>query len=234
MQSPTEDGPPIIECEYEAICFDNDGVLIQTTDREILVEAARTAFERFDATPPESFLREFAAPAELPTARIREEFGVDPAAFWEHREEEVAARQRAAIEAGEKALYEDVHAIAELDVPLGLVSNNQHETIEFILEHHGLDEYFETAYGRGRAVDELDRKKPDTHYVERALSDLDVDDALYVGDSEKDVVVAERAGIDSAFVRRDHRRDLTLTAEPTYEVPDLRTLVDGLTAATAE
>ena len=53
-------------------------------------------------------------------------------------------------------------------------------------------------------VESLERKKPNTHYVERALSDLDADAALYVGDSESDVVAADRAGLDSAFVRRPH------------------------------
>ena len=67
-----------------------------------------------------------------------------------------------------------------------------------------------------------------SRYLDRALSDLGTRDALYVGDSGVDVEAATRAGVDSAFVRRDHRADYPLRAEPDYEVPDLAALADLL------
>ena len=60
------------------------------------------------------------------------------------------------------------------------------------------------------------------------LIDLDATEALYIGDSEKDIVAAQRAGVDSVFLRRDHVTDTTLSVDPTAEVPDLWTLVDRL------
>jgi len=45
-----------------------------------------------------------------------------------------------------------------------------------------------------------------------------------VGDDESDVVAAHRAGIDSAFIRRPHRRDADLDVEPTYVIDDLHDL----------
>lgn len=61
-----------------------------------------------------------------------------------------------------------------------------------------------------------------------ALLDVGVDpgDALYVGDSETDLVAAERAGSDAAFVRRSHCADVELDAAPTHEVATLTELVD--------
>jgi hypothetical protein len=35
------------------------------------------------------------------------------------------------------------------------------------------------------------------------------------------VLAADRAGIDSVFVRRSHHRDVDLAATPTYEADDL-------------
>ncbi len=73
-------------------------------------------------------------------------------------------------------------------------------------------------------------KKPDPHFLERALADLEADSALYVGDSEHDVIAAHRAGIDSAFVRRRHCRDDELSVTPTYDIETLSALpaiVDG-------
>lgn len=223
---------PTIDCEYDAVVFDNDGVLIERTDRERLVETFHESFEEFGVTVEDTFVRRCVHEDRVPTEEVRDRYGVDPEAWWQYREERATAIQRADIQAGRKALYSDVDALRDLTHTLGLVSNNQHETIEFILEHHGLEDHFETYYGRDPTVEGANRKKPNPHYIERALDDLGTDTALYVGDSEKDVVAAERAGIDSAFLRRDHRTDLTLSAEPTYEFPGLRSLVDELLAST--
>jgi phosphoglycolate phosphatase len=222
----------MINCAYEAIVFDNDGVLIERTDRKRLVEAFHNSFDEFDVAADDAFVRRCVHENLVPTDEVHDRYGLDPEEWWQRREAHAVAVQRADIRAGRKALYGDVEALHDLTHTLGLVSNNQHETIEFILEHHDLDDHFATYYGRDPTVDGANRKKPNPHYIERALDDLGTNTALYVGDSEKDIVAAERAGIDSAFLRRDHRIDLTLSTEPTYEFPDLRSLVDELVAST--
>ena len=70
-------------------------------------------------------------------------------------------------------------------------------------------------------VESLERKKPNTHYIERALSDLSAESVLYVGDSGSDVLAAHRASPDSAFVRRPHAREVDLPVAPTHGVETL-------------
>ena len=213
--------------DYDAVVFDNDGVLIELTDERLLAEAVREAVAEFDVTVDTQRAMEMVSRDDPPDESFEREFGIDPERFWQRREAEASAVQRGAIRRGEKALYDDVDALSKLDARLGVVSNNQHETIQFILDHHDLD-YFETAYGREPTLAGARRKKPDPSYIEQALDDLGTRSALYVGDSEKDVVAARRAGIDSAFVRREHRADLALDTTPTHEVRDLRELADLL------
>jgi phosphoglycolate phosphatase len=214
--------------EYDAVVFDNDGVLIEPTDRGRLAEAVRAAFAEFDVSVDEAVAREMVAADAAPDGDFEREYGIDPAQFWQRREEIASATQREAIRAGEKALYYDIDAATGLPHRTGVVSNNQHATIEFILDYHDLGRHFETAYGRVPTLAGANRKKPDPSYIEQALDDLGTRRALYVGDSEKDVVAAQRADIDSAFVRRGHRADLDLSVEPTYEVADLHELADRL------
>jgi len=223
----------MISTDYDAIVFDNDGVLIEPTDRERLYEAVHRSFEHFDVVAEEALVRRAVEEDDLPFDDVRETHGLDPDKWWRRREAAAVAIQREEIRAGSKALYDDVAALGELDHTLAIVSNNQHETIEFIVDHHELDAQFETYYGRDPTVEGAKRKKPDPHYIDRALAELETTDALYVGDSEKDLVAAERAGIDSAFLRREHRRDLTLSVEPTHEFADLRGLVDAVASARA-
>lgn len=65
-----------------------------------------------------------------------------------------------------------------------------------------------------------DVRGPDVLWVEGT------DSALSVGDSGSDVLSAHRAGLDSAFVRRQHAREVELPVEPTHEVETL----DGVAA----
>jgi HAD superfamily hydrolase (TIGR01549 family) len=210
---------------YDAVVFDNDGVLTHPTDRAVLRRAARAAFAEFDVAPTPDCV---AGTVGGDVDRIREvcdRHGLSAAAFWPRREYHAASEQRAAMAAGEKPLYDDVDALRDVDHPMGVVSNNQHATVEAVLDVHGVGDLFETAYGREPTVDGFRRRKPDPHYLERALADLEAETALYVGDSAVDVAVADRLDVDSAFVRRPHRADYDLPLAPTYEVDSLADVV---------
>ncbi len=213
---------------YDAVLFDHDGVLTTPTDRDVLRRAARSAFEAFDVdSPPEAYVEDLIAGVDPEwLERVCAEFDLDPEAFWRRRDEAAARVQRGEVRAGRKRQYDDVAALASLSVPLGIVSSNQHETIEFVLEWFDWPAFFDTYYGREPTVRSLDRKKPATYYLDRALSDLDVTDALFVGDSTSDVVAADAAGLDSALLVREGAEAPTPPLDPTYRVATLHDLVD--------
>lgn len=216
---------------YEAVVFDNDGVLVEPTDTDVLVDAVES-FRAFDVEIERSLAQEAVDNDAVPIETVRD-YGLDPEAFWHYRELSASLAQQTHVRKGGKPVYDDVVALDQLDVPLGVVSNNQHATIEFLLAYHGLP-CFGTAYGRRPTLDGAAKRKPQPDYIQQALTDLGTDEALYVGDSEKDIVAAHRAGIDSAFLRREHVSDVELSIEPTFEVPDLGALVERLTAAGQE
>jgi HAD superfamily hydrolase (TIGR01549 family) len=210
---------------YDAIVFDNDGILTRLTGRDVLRDAIREAFDAAGVPdPPAEHIETLHGTTAADVRRICDAHGIDPDPFWRYRDDAAARRQKAMIRRGQKPLYDDVDAILDLDADIGIVSNNQRETVRFIVEHFDLAPPVATHYGREHTVAGVERKKPDPHYLRRALADLGTEDALYVGDSQKDIVAARRAGVDSAFVRRPHRADLDLDPDPTHEVADLREL----------
>ncbi|GAB7095703.1 HAD family hydrolase [Halolamina litorea] len=208
---------------YDAVVFDNDGVLVDTTDYDVLHEAGWQAFEEAGIEDPDpEHVEEIVVgvtPESLST--ICELYDLSVEEFWEIRDRTAHEAQREHVRAGGKPLFEDVSTLSDLDLPMGVVSSNQQATVDFLLDHFGVSGLFETAYGRQPTMLDLERKKPDPHFLEQALADLDADDALYVGDRESDVTAAFNAGVDSAFIRRPHRRHHELSVQPTHVVDDL-------------
>ena len=210
---------------YDAVVFDSDGILVAPPRRETQVAAVRAAFEEHgvEGVGEETLAGLVTNPSADRIGDLAAAYDVDPEAVWNARERHDERSQEAAFENGSRTTYDDVHAIGDITATRGVVSNNHHATIEFVLDYFDLGYLFSTYYGRANGIENLARRKPSPHYIERALSDLDASDArvLYVGDSESDIVAADRAGIDSVFVRRSHREGLDLTTSPTYEVADL-------------
>ncbi len=212
------------EAVYDAVVFDNDGVLVERTQRKVLHEGIRKTYAEFGVSPTDEEVEALLGVTRDSIAELATEYDIDAAEFWHCRDMNSSRAQCESIENGGKPLYGDVSALDELGASLGVVSNNQHRTIEFILDHYDLHPYFETHYGREPTLEGIDRKKPSAYYLERALSDLGTRNALYVGDSGVDVLAAEEAGVDSAFIRRPHRAEYELPAAPTYEIGSLEDL----------
>jgi phosphoglycolate phosphatase-like HAD superfamily hydrolase len=211
-----------------AVLFDMDGVLLEGRGTDPAVHA-RALDDLLDA-------RGMAVAEEhratLSTYEYTDAFvnactavGVDPEAFYTEREEHSAARtvERAAS----RGLFDDVGALDRLPdrVAVGLVSNNYHRTVEFVVERFGLTA-FDTVRGRELGPVGFSRRKPEPYYLVETLDALGATDGIYVGDRETDIVAAGRAGLDSAFLRREHNANVELGVEPTVEIDGLDEVID--------
>ena len=217
---------------YGAVVFDVDGVLLRPPARSNAIrDAIEAAFKAFSVEPTDADVKPFYGGAGETVERIGhvcDRHDLELEAFWSELEQRVTELQRRMIERGERDLYGDDAVLRTLaaTVDLALVSNNTHAAIEFMVDHFSLDDHFETVYGREPTVEGYQRRKPNPYYIERALDDLGTRSALYVGDGPDDTVAAHRAGLDSVLVRREHRNNADLPAEPTYTVDRLTALTN--------
>lgn len=216
---------------YDALLFDVDGVLLElhADHPSVYRQAVATTFEEFDISPTNADLDAFISGATVEDMRrVCTEHGIEFETFWPRREANASTLQRTMMDDGERVPYDDCAVLGELaaDHDMGVVSSNQHATVEYMLERFDLAQLFDAVYGRDPTVEGFRRTKPDTQYLERAMTDLDVTEGLYVGDSACDVTAAHRAGLDSVFVRRSHRESYSLPEEPTYEISSLLALPD--------
>ena len=211
---------------YDALVFDNDGVLTTPTTRDVLVGAISDAFDAVGVTdPPRSHVETLIAPTVEELRSIASVHDVEKHRLWEAREEAAIDAQYRSVREGTKRLYDDVDAVRSLSVHRAIVSNNQHETIANIVEYFDLAD-FDPWIGREPTIEGIRRKKPRPYYLELALDALDADSPLYVGDSQVDVEAASAAAVDVAFLRRPHRDGYELDVNPTYEIDSLEALTD--------
>jgi phosphoglycolate phosphatase len=88
--------------------------------------------------------------------------------------------------------------LLDRSVPVGVCSLNCERACRIALDTHDLASAVDSVIGR----DSVDTHKPDPEPLLATLSELgvDPDDALFVGDSPRDGMTAERAGVDFRFV----------------------------------
>ncbi|KAB1198289.1 MULTISPECIES: HAD family hydrolase [Haloferax] len=217
---------------YDSVIFDHDGVLTTLVDISLLQDATWAAFDELGVTDPDPTHVEQmvinVSPDDVHT--VAGAYDLDPETLFRTRDEFSSSYQCAAVRDGRKRPYDDFDSIRRIGAPLGIVSSNQQETIDFVLSHLDVTDLFGVAYGREPSMSSLHRKKPEPYYLERAMSELGVESPLFVGDSDTDIAAAEAAGVDSAFIRRDHRADHTPSPDPTHEVSGLDDLlaIDGV------
>jgi haloacid dehalogenase superfamily, subfamily IA, variant 1 with third motif having Dx(3-4)D or Dx(3-4)E len=226
--------PPASADNSFVVLFDMDGVILEGRGADSIVH--ERAFEDILAEREwgddweqslsqshRSALEQYEYTEEFVTAC--EAIDVDPVAFYAAREERSAQRISDRIADGRRGVYADIDALKTLDneTTLGLVSNNYHPTVQFVVDHFEIDR-FDHVRGRDLGVDGFRRRKPDPHYLEETLDALGADSGVYVGDRGTDVIAAHRAGLESVFLRRSHNDVATLDRTPTASINDLRDL----------
>lgn len=221
---------------YDAVVLDYDGVVVRVLDdadrtpafRERLLERFREEQLELDDSVAET-LAHGVSPATL--RELCERTGLDAETLWRHRDDALSEVLRDAALEGTKVPYDDVDSLSALEVPLGIASNNQRRVVEFITDEYGLRERFETIHAREPHPDSLGRKKPEPTFLDAAIADLGAENPLYVGDKGTDVIAGERAGVDTALIRRPHNADRSIERRPTYEIESLRAVVEILDSA---
>ncbi|WP_247729208.1 HAD family hydrolase [Halovivax limisalsi] len=182
---------------YDYWLLDLDGTLV-----DVEWEYTRTVFDRVGDRLGRPFDDEEATILwhGLTGSRNRQlrEWGVDPEPFWRafHDVEDPQVRAEATY------LYDDAAFVADLESPVGLVTHCQSFLTRPILEHLGIEDWFDAVL----CCTNETGWKPDPTPVESVLSDLRVrrtdQRGVLAGDGSCDVGAAWNAGLDAIHVDR--------------------------------
>jgi phosphoglycolate phosphatase len=132
------------------------------------------------------------------------EWNIDVERFWEvfHEVEDPVAR------ANHTYLYDDAEFVADLDVPVGLVTHCQQYLTDPVLDRLDIRDWFDTVVCCTADIG----WKPDPEPVEMAMDDIGVGHTghrgVLAGDGPHDIGAAWNAGLDGIHVERHdpHRR----------------------------
>jgi phosphoglycolate phosphatase len=173
---------------YDAVVYDMDGTLVELdVDWATVEESVAAVYEEAGVDPDGRSLWEF-----LEDAREHDLFEPVNAAIAEYERE--GARRSSRL-----PLADEPESIAR---PIGVCSLNCSGACEIALERHGLADHVSAVIGR----DSVGTWKPDPEPLLATVDALGVDpaDAVFVGDSARDKLTAERAGTGFVFYEPSH------------------------------
>ena len=130
-------------------------------------------------------------------------------------------------------LYPDALEVLETlhaaDKKLALITSSPHKNINHLLEKYNLTKFFDAII----TADDVSHHKPNPEALEKALAHLggDKQNAVIVGDGDKDIGAAKNADIDSIlFYPDEHKKFYDLNKlrklKPTYIVDDFRKILE--------
>jgi HAD superfamily hydrolase (TIGR01549 family) len=217
-----------VTTRFDAVLFDMDGVILEgpRTHPDVYDRAADCAADALDLEPTVDQRETLRAYSYSAVETVCAAFGADPAEFWRRKEAEASRLTAERVRRGERAIYDDVDVLSALGerTTLALVSNNRDETARFVADY--VSAPFEAARGRDPTAEGWKRRKPAPDYLLETMAALDVEEGVYVGDRETDVLAAERAGLEPAYLRRSHNADAPLPDGTRYELETLADLFD--------
>ncbi|UWG48245.1 HAD superfamily hydrolase [Halanaeroarchaeum sp. HSR-CO] len=200
------------------VVFDLDGVLLDSeSNLSWLDRAMGETLEAVGLEDTEENRASLFPPTEASIRSVADAAGVPVERLWTIRNRRYIDAKLAAMESGTIGPYPDADVVPELAdrYPLGIISNSPQVVVETFVEQVALDGVFEVLVGRGTALADVSRLKPDTHLYDRLHEQTTTDEYVYVGDQESDRRFAERTGM--AFIHLDRERGPTRTL---YDVRD--------------
>lgn len=215
---------------YSSVIFDMDGVLLNSlvNGEEWKYRAVDRALKDKDIDPDDltqgdknAVLGDQGYKACL---KKSSSLGVDPREIWSIVAQETTEARREELDEGGFELYpgvkDTIKALHQRDIPMAVISNAPESAVKMMVESFDLKQYFKF-YAGIRNFEDLRARKPHPNHLELAKAELKRNPFIYVGDSDSDLEAAERAGMDSIWIRRsgdvqsghsfeaDHLSDIT-------------------------
>jgi len=147
--------------------------------------------------------------------RYSEKYGLPAELFWKEVDERNLEYRKKMLQEGRLRVYKDAEVLKTLKGKKIAWSVSSEECIRFVLQTFSLVDYFDFIIGKDyENYRYLDYLKPSPKFIEIIKEKMKCNKCIVIGDSEKDMLAAKRAGCIGILVDRDgresNREDLTI------------------------
>ena len=142
---------------------------------------------------------------------------IDPNDFWIKFDKRDGIKRKKLIKDGRLILYDDViptlKKLKHMGIKTGIVSNTPDFIADYELDHFNLISYFNAVLGLG---DDQSICKPEPDGINLILKRLErtPSTTVFIGDSEVDIVAAQRAKVIPIYIDRKKKKSRKFTINP--------------------
>ena len=210
--------------KYKYVLLDWDGNLARTLD--LWLDAFKTVLEKRGIMVSDE---EIAGSFGAFVGFMRSHGLADPEAAWAEADQ-IAQAALPEVELYPDALFvlNELHSAGK---KLALITTSPHKNVAHLLEKHAIRQLFDVIV----AGDDVTHHKPHSEPLEMALTALAgvKDQAVMIGDSDKDLGAAQNFGIDSIlFYPAEHHKFYNLASlevyKPTHVIADFKDILQTI------
>ncbi len=200
------------------LIFDVDDTLVEYVDfdmREWYEFIARPVAERYGI--PLSFDTWKKIIEGEVSRRYGENYGVEASVFWREVDERNLEYRKKMLYEGRLRAYPDTDVLKSLEGKKCAWSVSSEECIKFVLSTFNLLDYFDFIIGKDyKNYAYIDELKPSPRFIEIIKEKLHCERCMVIGDGEKEMLAARRAGCVAVHISRNGRKcryaDFTITS----------------------
>ncbi|MFB6182741.1 MAG: HAD family hydrolase [Candidatus Nanohaloarchaea archaeon] len=218
--------------KYESVLFDMDGVILNSlvNNQKWKFDAVKQVLREKDIEVEELSKNELEIilgdHGYKEVVKKCTDLDLNPKEVWSDVARKTTEARVEQIKNGNFALYDGVKdmikKLHERGISQGLISNAPESAVEVTIEEFDLAKYFSFYLGV-RNFEDLQARKPNPNHLEYAKAELDSFPMVYVGDSESDVIAAQRADIDSIWVNRENSN---ADVKSDYQIEEVSQIID--------
>ena len=151
-----------------------------------------------------------------------EKFGVSYKVFWKEVDERNLAYRKKMFYEGRLRKYDDCYVIPELPGKKIAWSASSSKCIQFVLKKLNLANYFQAIYGKDFQNYKFADSEPKHRILREIIKIHHCDECYVISDSQRDMLIAKRAGCVAVFVNRiDYRKMGDYTIKSLWELKEV-------------
>jgi phosphoglycolate phosphatase len=194
----------------QVVIFDLDGVLLDSETNIGWIESSiQKTLEHFHLSVSMENQQLLFFKNVKKFRNISRKLGLEPTVLWPIRNTIYTKEKKKALEQHIIKPFDDIGSLTHLAkyYDLGIISNSPQSIVDLFIEEFEYHKLFTYAVGRGDTLWDIEHMKPHPYLFNQFKKLVQVENFIYVGDTETDRVFAKRTGMKYIHLNRNESKN---------------------------